>query len=86
MTDDRYCYRALLLMSSWVSPPSSSIKNWDFSAAFHASIGNYVYYDFLNNKANLSQNLTITVSSETQLQKPSILALRVQQIIPTIPE
>ena len=29
-------------------------KNWDFSAAFHASIGNYVYYDFLSDKANLS--------------------------------
>ena len=28
-------------------------KNWDFSAAFHASIGNYVYYDFLNSKAEL---------------------------------
>ena len=30
-------------------------KNWDFSAAFHASIGNYVFYDFLNSKAELAK-------------------------------
>ena len=29
-------------------------KKWDLSAAFHASIGNYVYYDFLSSKAALS--------------------------------
>ena len=28
-------------------------KNWDLSAAFHASLGNYVYYDFLSNNASL---------------------------------
>ena len=28
-------------------------KNWDLSAAFHASLGNYVYYDFLANSATL---------------------------------
>ncbi|MBQ7421742.1 MAG: TonB-dependent receptor [Prevotella sp.] len=29
-------------------------KNWDLSAAFHASLGNYVYYDFLSRKAIVS--------------------------------
>ncbi len=30
-------------------------KNWDFSMAIRASIGNYVYYDFLSNRATVSQ-------------------------------
>lgn len=30
-------------------------KNWDLSMAFRASIGNYVYYDFLSNRAMVSQ-------------------------------
>ena len=29
-------------------------KNWDLSAAFHASLGNYVYYDNLSSKAAIS--------------------------------
>jgi iron complex outermembrane receptor protein len=29
-------------------------KNWDFSAAFHASLGNYVYYNYLSDKASIS--------------------------------
>jgi TonB-linked SusC/RagA family outer membrane protein len=29
-------------------------KNWDLSAAFHASLGNYVYYNFLSDKAAIS--------------------------------
>jgi iron complex outermembrane receptor protein len=29
-------------------------KNWDLSAAFYASLGNYVYYDYLSNKASIS--------------------------------
>ena len=29
-------------------------KSWDLSAAFHASIGNYVYYDYLSNKGSIS--------------------------------
>ncbi|MGN0068442.1 MAG: SusC/RagA family TonB-linked outer membrane protein [Prevotella sp.] len=29
-------------------------KNWDLSAAFRASLGNYVYYDFLSSKAQVS--------------------------------
>ena len=32
-------------------------KNWDLSAAFHASIGNYVYYDFLSRNANVGPGL-----------------------------
>lgn len=29
-------------------------KSWDLSFAFHASLGNYVYYDFLSNNAAVS--------------------------------
>ncbi|MCR5313492.1 MAG: TonB-dependent receptor [Bacteroidaceae bacterium] len=29
-------------------------KNWDFSFTLRASLNNYVYYDFLSNKANVS--------------------------------
>ncbi|MCC8170878.1 MAG: TonB-dependent receptor [Parabacteroides sp.] len=29
-------------------------KQWDFSFSLRASLGNYVYYDFLSNKANVS--------------------------------
>lgn len=29
-------------------------KNWDLSASFHASVGNYVYYDFLSRNAVIS--------------------------------
>ncbi len=29
-------------------------KNWDLSAAFHAALGNYVYYDHLSNMASIS--------------------------------
>ena len=29
-------------------------KNWDFSAAFYASLGNYVYYNYLSDKASIS--------------------------------
>ena len=32
-------------------------KNWDLSAAFHASLGNYVYYDFLSRNANVGPGL-----------------------------
>lgn len=31
-------------------------KNWDLSASFHASLGNYVYYDFLSRNACVSAN------------------------------
>ena len=29
-------------------------KNWDLSAAFHASLGNYVYYNYLSDKGSVS--------------------------------
>jgi len=31
-------------------------KNWDFSFALRASLGNYVYYDFLSNHASVSSS------------------------------
>ena len=51
--DDRYCYKSPAPDVIMGLTTKFIYKNWDFSAAFHASIGNYVYYDFLNNKAEL---------------------------------
>ena len=31
-------------------------KNWDLSAAFHASLGNYVYYNYLSDKGSISSS------------------------------
>lgn len=53
-SDDRYYYKSpaadvlmgLTLKFLW--------KNWDLSTAFRASLGNYVYYDFLSRKAQVS--------------------------------
>ena len=51
---DRYCYKSPAPDVIMGLTTKFIYKNWDFSAAFHASIGNYVYYDFLNSKANLA--------------------------------
>ena len=52
---DRYCYKSPAPDVIMGLTTKFIYKNWDFSAAFHASIGNYVYYDFLSSKANLAQ-------------------------------
>ena len=52
--DDRYCYKSPAPDVIMGLTTKFIYKNWDFSAAFHASIGNYVYYDFLSDKACLS--------------------------------
>ena len=52
--DDRYCYKNPAPDVIMGLTTKFIYKNWDFSAAFHASIGNYVYYDFLNEKAVLA--------------------------------
>jgi len=53
--DDRYCYKSTAPDVIMGLTTKFIYKNWDFSAAFHASIGNYVYYDFLNSKAVLNE-------------------------------
>ena len=53
--DDRYCYKSPAPDVIMGLTTKFIYKNWDFSAAFHASIGNYVYYDFLNSKAVLAK-------------------------------
>ena len=52
--DDRYCYKSPAPDVIMGLTTKFIYKNWDFSAAFHASIGNYVYYNFLNEKAVLA--------------------------------
>ena len=53
--DDRYCYKSPAPDVIMGLTTKFIYKNWDFSAAFHASIGNYVFYDFLNSKAELAK-------------------------------
>ena len=53
--DDRYCYKSPAPDVIMGLTTKFIYKNWDFSAAFHASIGNYVFYDFLNSKAVLAK-------------------------------
>lgn len=51
--DDRYYYKKPAADVVMGLTTKFLWKNWDLSAAFHASLGNYVYYDFLSDKASL---------------------------------
>ena len=51
---DRYCYKSPAADVIMGLTTKFIYKNWDLSAAFHASLGNYVYYDFLSDRAAIS--------------------------------
>ena len=51
---DRYYYKSPAADVIMGLTTKFLYKNWDLSAAFHASLGNYVYYDFLANRAKIS--------------------------------
>lgn len=53
---DRYYYKKPA--ADWIMGLTSKFiyKNWDLSIAFHASIGNYIYYDHLSNYASISSS------------------------------
>ena len=61
--DDRYYYKdpapdiVMGLTTKFI------YKNWDLSASFHASLGNYVYYDYLSRNAILSSSGLFSNSS-----------------------
>ncbi len=52
---DRYYYKSPAADVIMGLTTKFIYKNWDLSAAFHASLGNYVYYDFLSSKATVSE-------------------------------
>ena len=52
--DDRYYYKDPAPDVIMGLTTKFIYKNWDLSAAFHASFNNYVYYDFLANHATIS--------------------------------
>ena len=54
---DRYYYKSPAADVVMGATTKFLYKNWDFSAAFHASIGNYVYYDFLASRAPIGTAL-----------------------------
>ena len=51
---DRYFYKSPAADVIMGFTTKFLYKKWDFSAAFYASLGNYVYYDYLSNKASIS--------------------------------
>jgi iron complex outermembrane receptor protein len=52
--DDRYYYKSPAPDVIMGLTTKFIYKNWDLSASFHASLGNYVYYDFLASRATIS--------------------------------
>lgn len=52
--DDRYFYKSPAADVLMGLTMKFTYKNWDLSTSFRASLGNYVYYDFLSNKAAVS--------------------------------
>ena len=55
-SSDKYIYKkpAADFMMGFTS--KMTYKAWDFSFSLRASLNNYVYYDFLANKANVSSS------------------------------
>ena len=53
---DRYFYKSPAADVIMGLTTKLLYKKWDFSAAFHASLGNYVYYDHLSNYASISSS------------------------------
>ena len=47
-------------------------KDWDFSFSLRASLNNYVYYDFLSNKANVSASELYTNNAYVNTTKEAI--------------
>ena len=56
-SDDGYYYKSPAADVIMGATTKFMYKNWDLSAAFHASLGNYVYYDFLSRNANVGPGL-----------------------------
>jgi iron complex outermembrane receptor protein len=56
-SDDGYYYKSPAADVIMGATTKFIYKNWDLSAAFHASLGNYVYYDFLSRNANVGPGL-----------------------------
>ncbi len=52
--EDRYYYKSPAADVIMGLTTKLIYKNWDLSAAFRASLGNYVYYDFLAGRATIS--------------------------------
>lgn len=51
---DRYFYKKPAADVTMGFTTKFIYKNWDLSAAFHASLGNYVYYDHLSDNGSIS--------------------------------
>ena len=52
--DDKYVYKKPTADVTMGLTNKFIYKNWDFSFTWRASLNNYLYYDFLSNKANVS--------------------------------
>lgn len=54
--DDRYIYKKPTADVTMGLTNKFIYKNWDFSFTLRASLNNYLYYDFLNNKAKTGKS------------------------------
>ena len=52
--DDKYVYKKPTADVTMGMTNKFLYKNWDFSFTMRASLNNYLYYDFLSNKANVT--------------------------------
>lgn len=70
--DDRYFYKSPAADVFMGLTMKFTYKNWDLSTAFRASLGNYVYYDFLSNRAAVSASGLYSNSAFTNTTQAAV--------------
>ena len=70
--DDKYIYKKPAADFLMGLTSKMTYKNWDFSFALRASLNNYVYYDFLADKANTSQSGLFSNTAYSNTTKEAI--------------
>ena len=69
---DKYIYKKPAADFLMGLTSKMTYKNWDFSFALRASLNNYVYYDFLAEKANTSQSGLFSNTAYSNTTKEAI--------------
>lgn len=69
---DKYIYKKPAADFLMGLTSKMTYKNWDFSFALRASLNNYVYYDFLADKANTSQSGLFSNTAYSNTTKEAI--------------
>lgn len=71
-SDDRYFYHSPAADVFMGLTMKFIYKNWDLSFALRASLGNYVYYDFLSNRAAISSSGLYSNSAYTNTTQAAV--------------